>query len=354
MSTTEKKISVAQIGPVPPPNGGVSSNMMAIHSALESAGHTSVLIDVTNKSGKPAQAKVLKPRSATDLIKMLARSDADIVHYHIGGDFRPKLAALTLVCGMLPRKRSVVTFHSGGWTREMIGSASRYSLRGAAFRSVDLVIGVNRQMMELFAAYGVLPDRTKLVPPFDLRHPSDSAKIPADILAFISEARPLLLSVGGLEPEYQHDRLILAFADIRERFPNARLIIAGVGSLERDLVRLADRLGNSGEVVFAGDLDHEILLRLMKASDVMLRLTRHDGDAISVREAQYVGTPVVATDTGMRPEGVELIAVEFDGAEISGAIANAMRAPKDHSAAGRDEGRNSEKIVELYQQLVCG
>jgi glycosyltransferase involved in cell wall biosynthesis len=45
----------------------------------------------------------------------------------------------------------------------------------------------------------------------------------------------------------------------------------------------------------------------MRNADVMLRTTLFDGDAISVHEALYLGTPVIATDNGMHPEGVRLI-----------------------------------------------
>jgi glycosyltransferase involved in cell wall biosynthesis len=45
----------------------------------------------------------------------------------------------------------------------------------------------------------------------------------------------------------------------------------------------------------------------MRNADVMLRTTLFDGDAISVHEALYLGTRVIATDNGMRPGGVRLI-----------------------------------------------
>ena len=51
------------------------------------------------------------------------------------------------------------------------------------------------------------------------------------------------------------------------------------------------------------------MLRAIWDADVFLRTTLYDGDSVAVREALHLGTPVVATDNGMRPEGVRLFPV---------------------------------------------
>src|SRR5438105_8526009 len=47
-------------------------------------------------------------------------------------------------------------------------------------------------------------------------------------------------------------------------------------------------------------------LRAIADADVLLRTTLYDGDAISVREALYLGTPVVATDNRSEEHTSEL------------------------------------------------
>ena len=44
-------------------------------------------------------------------------------------------------------------------------------------------------------------------------------------------------------------------------------------------------------------------LRVMKASDVVLRPTNTDGDSITIREALYFSKAIVASDCAVRPEG---------------------------------------------------
>jgi glycosyltransferase involved in cell wall biosynthesis len=59
-----------------------------------------------------------------------------------------------------------------------------------------------------------------------------------------------------------------------------------------------------GEHLFTGDVEREITIHLIEKADLLLRPTYFDGDAVSVREALFLQTPVVATDNGMRPDGV--------------------------------------------------
>ena len=49
-----------------------------------------------------------------------------------------------------------------------------------------------------------------------------------------------------------------------------------------------------------GDLPHAATLQAIARSDLMLRTTSYDGDAISVREALHLGTPVVAINSMSR------------------------------------------------------
>jgi len=47
-------------------------------------------------------------------------------------------------------------------------------------------------------------------------------------------------------------------------------------------------------------------VKLIEASDIMIRPTQTDGDALSVREALFLGKAVLASDVVSRPEGTSL------------------------------------------------
>ena len=349
MAEDKNKMRIAQLGPVPPPTGGVAANMLAIHDELLRLGHDSTLIDVTSRKGTSDRKDVIKPRSVFELLQSLAVNDFDLVHYHIGGRFDNRLAILTLICGLLPGKRSVVTFHSGGFAKETVNTARYISLRGASLRSVDLLIGVNDQILDMFKAYGLNGSRTRRILPFELKHPDPNVPIPADIDSAIRDFDPLLLSVGGLEPEYNNEFLISAMPSIVDRFPNAGLAIVGSGSLEKSL-RIPDNLEQ--KVILTGDLEHEVTLHLIERADLLLRVTDYDGDSIAVREAIHLGTGVVASDNAMRPSGVFLLKRPFTAEELVKTIELAAEAQSVYQETNGPEGRNANLIVEAYKELL--
>ena len=47
-------------------------------------------------------------------------------------------------------------------------------------------------------------------------------------------------------------------------------------------------------------------VRLMEKSDLVIRATNTDGDALTVREALYLNKPVIASDVVKRPKGTIL------------------------------------------------
>jgi len=94
-----------------------------------------------------------------------------------------------------------------------------------------------------------------------------------------------------------------------------------------------------------------VTLHLIKDADVLLRTTMFDGDAISVREALHLGTPVIATDNGMRPEGVELI-MSGDHNGLAEAVKRAITRGKTDAAAQKDGSENIATVVKLYKELV--
>ncbi|MGB7210831.1 MAG: glycosyltransferase family 4 protein [Pyrinomonadaceae bacterium] len=345
---------VVQLGPLPPPHGGVSTNLLAIHSLLISRGHDARIISVTSSSETENVPNAYKPRTALQLLRRLLTLDFDIVHFHVGGDFSLRLAVLTLVCGILPGKKSVVTFHSGGYALEAVKFAKPMSIRGIAFRSVDFLIGVNSQMLEMFRAYGVSEKKMRLILPFALNPPDPNTEIPLDLMDFVNVGDPFLLSVGGLEPEYSHSFMIDAMEIVLRKLPNTGLMIVGSGSLEAKLREQIASKNYSDRILLVDGIDHDILLRLIEDADILLRLTKYDGDAISVREALFLNTPVIATDNGMRPDGVNLVSSEPTAEEVVNKIDEVLTSELlTESDQNVDGQRNIDEVLKVYKELIA-
>ena len=182
-----------------------------------------------------------------------------------------------------------------------------------------------------------------------MKRPDPNVSIPAELERFYASHSPVLLSVGGFEPEYEPLEQIAAIKRIREDHPDAGLMILGGGSLKAEAEAAVRKLDHSESVMLAGNVEHGIALHLMERADIMLRITKFDGDAISVREALFLGTPVIATNTGTRPVGVNLInsSREEDLVEAVSSVPG-----KNGIQRGDDGSRNIREVLDLYDALT--
>src|SRR3989442_9585252 len=98
---------VLQLGPCPPPHGGVQANLSAIRTALLARGDTCPAIALTRSTGPGTDdGEVYRPKSWLQLLLTLLRERCEIVHLHIGGILSLRVLGLALVCTLLPRRKS--------------------------------------------------------------------------------------------------------------------------------------------------------------------------------------------------------------------------------------------------------
>jgi glycosyltransferase involved in cell wall biosynthesis len=158
------------------------------------------------------------------------------------------------------------------------------------------------------------------------------------------------MSINGLEPEYDVPIQIDVMEKILKRHPKAGLIIAGHGRLEGELKTYISTKPWSSSVLLCGDLPRPVTLNLLAGADLMLRTTWYDGDAISVREALHYSVRVVASDNGMRPNGVVLFPARDPGS-LEHAILDTLKQPKlPHTPPPAVED-NLKAVLEVYQEL---
>ncbi len=343
---------VVQLGPWPPPFGGVQTHLVALRRRMDDAGIPNEVVNITSaaESGAPG---VHYPRSAAALLGSLVFLPADVIHLHLGGHLSGRLLALAAACTSLPGRRSVLTFHSGGYPSSPAGqSASRRTLRGAVLRRFDRIIVVNRELEQLFLRFGCAPDRIRVIRPH--AHPDRAAAereaLEPRLESFRQAHDPLLVSVNLLEPEYDIPLQVEALPSIRVSHPRAGLLVLGSGSQEDSIRMVAASSASAEHILVAGDVAHGQTLALLLRAGALLRTTRYDGDSISVREALALGTPVVATDTGMRPDGCVLFQVG-SVAGLVDAVRQALGGDRPASAQA-DAGDDLDQVLSVYRELA--
>jgi glycosyltransferase involved in cell wall biosynthesis len=107
---------------------------------------------------------------------------------------------------------------------------------------------------------------------------------------------PVILMAGRMLHWKGFDLGIEAFSRLLARFPQARLVVVGLGPEEKPLKSLAERLNISGRVHFTGQLPREDVLRLMAQAHVFLMPSMKDAGAWVLYEAMAAGLPVVCLD----------------------------------------------------------
>jgi glycosyltransferase involved in cell wall biosynthesis len=118
------------------------------------------------------------------------------------------------------------------------------------------------------------------------------------------ELRPLFLSNRNLEPLYNVQCTIRAFARVQKEFPDARLTVAGDGAEREQLVALVEQLG-ARNVSFIGRVSPDDMGELYNSADIYLNSPNIDNMPGSIIEAFACGIPVVSTNAGGIPFVVE-------------------------------------------------
>ena len=158
--------------------------------------------------------------------------------------------------------------------------------------------------------------------------------------------RPILGTVGRLEPRKGTATLIAALAALREAGSHdAAVVVVGDGPLRAELGAEADRLGIGSHVQLLGD--RADVRDVLAALDVFVLPSRTEGMSNALLEAMAMARPVVATAVGGTPE---VVADGTSGllvpADDPAAMANAIRRLLDDPAFARRLGTAARQTVE--------
>jgi glycosyltransferase involved in cell wall biosynthesis len=329
----------------------VEISLAALHDFLRQREIGCEVVNLT-RHRKTEGCGVYYPAKATEVLRLLVQRKADIIHLHVGGEVTWRLLGLSFFCSLLPGRRLVLTLHSGGYPSSPAGRAARLvSLRGFVFRRFDGLIGVNREIADMFAKFGVPYSKIRLILPFVLPAQVPDVALPEKMHRFFEAHSPVMLTVSGLEPEYELPLQIDILEFMRRVRPRAGLLILGTGSREADILQAINAKGYADHILLAGDVPHDVVLCAMSRSDILLRTTLYDGDSIAVREALHLGLPVVATDNGMRPDGVNLIPVS-DREALFRAVHAVLNVPRARPKSIGADVSNLVAVTQFYRELL--
>ena len=140
-----------------------------------------------------------------------------------------------------------------------------------------------------------------------------------------------LLFVGTVAPRKNVDRLLTAYAQVRERRPNAPpLVLVGPATPESDqtLARLT-RAPLVGHVRHAGYVTERELRTFYDEAVLLVLPSLDEGFGIPALEAMTVGVPVIAAARGALPEVVGDAGLLVDPLDVSALVDALERVLRD-------------------------
>ncbi len=290
-------LRVALVGPLAPPAGGMASQTRQLAELLR-ADQSLVCMVQSNAAYNPAWAGRLPGvRAVFRLVPYLislwrAAGQVDVFHIMASSGWSWHLFAAPAIWIAHLRGVPVVVNYRGGEAARFLGR-SRKLVNWSVQRVATLAVP-SKFLQEVFLQFAmtaeIVPNVIDLSR-FRTRGPRgqpDSGSVS-------------ILVARNLEPLYDNATALRAFAIVRERYPSARLTIAGSGPEASRLESLSTQLGLQGSVRFAGRLDRDDMADLYRAADVMLNPSLADNMPNSILEALACGVPVVSTNVGGVP-----------------------------------------------------
>lgn len=242
-------------------------------------------------------------RAVLRLRRLAIEVDPAVLHATL---FRPGL--VSRIVGVLTRRPSVTTLvsmtYEPEWmldnprlrpwkvwvTRAIDGASSRW----LGTRFVAVTESVRRSAMRQL---GIAPDRIEVINRGligSVLDPDPETQAAAKAALGWGDAFPLIVNVGRLVPPKGQQYLIKAMREVANRFPSARLVIAGEGPLRTHLESLIRTEGLLQHVELLGDR-HDVP-RLLRAADIFAFPSLNEGAANALLEAMAMGRPCVVSD----------------------------------------------------------
>ena len=289
-----KPIRVLLIAPSPAIVGGQSvqaADLLAVLRGLSSIQMTFFPLDQQLPKPMAWIRKVPYLRTLANLAWYNARllraaRKHQILHIFTAGLSSYSLWTIpALLIGKLYGKKLIVHYHDGQAEQHL----TQWRTAKPTLDLADCIVSPSEFLVHVFGRYGIRARSIfNVIDVSWFRHRTRR------------KLRPLFLSNRGLEPLYNIECTLRAFAIIQQRYPEASLTVAHDGYHRPALERLAENL-QLRNVRFIGRVAHEDVAALYDAVDIYLTSPNIDNMPVSLLECMASGLPIVATKAGGIP-----------------------------------------------------
>lgn len=302
MMSEIKPLHLGLVGPLPPPSGGMANQTRQLVRLLGNEGVKVEVIQV-NPPYTPAwigHIRVL--RALFRLVAYVARlwstaRRVRLFHVMANSGWSWHLFAAPAVWVAKWHNVPVVINYRGGEAESFFQRSFRWVR--PTLNKADIVVVPSAFLQRVFQKWAVPTVVVPNIIDMELFFPGGQQR------GREASAQPHIVVARNLEKIYDIATAIRAFKRVRDRFPGARLTIAGSGPEEAALQGHVAELGLESAVVFTGRLENARMAELYRSADVVLNPSLADNMPISLLEALACAVPVVSTNVGGVPYIVE-------------------------------------------------
>lgn len=299
-------MKIIQVGPYPPPMGGWTFHIKVFKEYLEDHGYESEVINI-GRSRKKKGKDFIDVQNGIDYVLKNIKYQLKGYKFYNHLDGMPLKGFLLIIISQLIGicffRRASVSFHAGVNQKCFDKSKPFYRLLGKmVFLMGDRIICNSAPVKEKIVELGICEDKVFPVPCFTSQYLEFDEVIEKKQQQFMDAHGPLIFTYTWYGPEFTLEILVHAFDKLKKDYPDLGMVMVGPTRGSEGIQELIGELGLSGNILIAGNLQHNNFLTILKKSDVYVRTHLNDGVCSSVLESLYLGVPVVASANETRPK----------------------------------------------------
>ena len=279
--------------------GGVSIHIKRVSQLLQQD-YDFLFVDESPRTEKESPVFNIRSKNIFKYLGLVRK--ADVVHIHSGVNI---LRWFHLLCAFVFRKKTIVTFH----TIYNLSSAFQIKINRWFLNLSDEVICVSDEIKELLKN-----KKAQIIPAFVPPILDKEANLPAALQSLLKTNINKKIAVSNAFRLEQHKGEDLygldLLLDVASRFKKEKVaafiifIIADTNDAAGLYKKYENRIVSEKLEDYIAIFPKPIsFVNLMQQSDVVVRATNTDGDALTVREALFFNKPIVVSDVTNRPEG---------------------------------------------------
>jgi glycosyltransferase involved in cell wall biosynthesis len=344
---------------MPPPRGGVSTHLERLLPYLEEAGLPYVVWDYSTIP-KERDRLVSLRREPWKALQSYLEPTHKILYHPLSQVTPGKIFVLLLMRLMGTR---LILMLAASPEQTLGGSRLKRLGLLALARVSSQIVAANGEFRRVLTEWRIDANKISVIPPF-IPQKDAFAKEPSlspEAERFCKDRSPLILTYAN-GPDihegqdlYGLDLIIELAKRLRDGRPDVGFVVViPEVTNSRYFLEYRSTVRQAGlDPLFHFAIGNRVsFLRFLPYTDVFVRATNTDGDALTLREALYYNVSSVATDISHRPEGTILFH-NRDAGDLCRAIEEALRMEKKGSVMETINGCNhATRFLDIFRRVA--